>query len=106
MEGHLDAKLHLQQRQSSIGEKYMVTGLLTFDNAQKICMAGCRQIKSGQAQFDFSKVEKTDSSGLAVLFAWLRLANSLNMTLIFLHLPASLQKMAAIYGVTEILSMS
>jgi ABC-type transporter Mla MlaB component len=48
---------------------------------------------------DFQKVDEIDSSGVALLLHWRREAAKLNKSLRYVHLPANLVDLAALYGV-------
>lgn len=52
---------------------------------------------------DFSQVAHSDSSGLALITAWLRLANTLNKRLTLVNVPQSLLRIAKACNVSEFL---
>lgn len=52
---------------------------------------------------DFSAVEAVDSSAVALLLEWRRLAMRLGKTLVFVNLPANLLALAGLYGVAELI---
>ncbi|HJV82496.1 STAS domain-containing protein [Noviherbaspirillum sp.] len=76
---------------------------LTIHNAQTVLEAGLRAIADGQTQFDLGDLTVVDSAAVATLLAWQRAAQDGGRTVVFSNLPASLQSLAALYGVTELL---
>ena len=79
---------------------------LTVINATAALEQGLAAIKDGQTVFDFGTVKTTDSSAVAVLLAWKRAARKGGTALSYVNLPASLQSLAALYGVDAFLVAS
>ena len=79
------------------------TRTITVHNAAAVLDAGLRAIASGQNEFDFSEVTVVDSSAVAILVAWQRAANLQRSPLYLINLPASLQSLATLYGIAELL---
>jgi phospholipid transport system transporter-binding protein len=52
---------------------------------------------------DFQKVDEIDSSGVALLLHWRREAAKLGKSLRYVHLPANLVELAALYGVDDLI---
>jgi phospholipid transport system transporter-binding protein len=52
---------------------------------------------------DFAGVTGVDSSAVALLLDWRRMAASRGKTLIFVNLPANLLALAQLYGVAELI---
>lgn len=52
---------------------------------------------------DFSAITGVDSSAVALLLEWRRLAAKLGKTLIFENLPANLLALAELYGVADLI---
>lgn len=77
---------------------------LTVDNASAVLEAGLQAIAAGQAAIDLSEVATVDSSAVATLLAWQRAAKAAGRTLEFGTLPANLQSLAELYGVTPLLN--
>ncbi|WP_136417809.1 MULTISPECIES: STAS domain-containing protein [Oxalobacteraceae] len=78
---------------------------LTIHNAKTALDAGLRAIADGQTQFDLGDLSVVDSAAVATLLAWQRAAMTSGRTVVFSNLPASLQSLAALYGVTELLHL-
>jgi phospholipid transport system transporter-binding protein len=79
---------------------------LTVQNAKAALDQGVAAIKAGQTVFDLGTVQTVDSSAVAVLLAWKRSARKGGKALSYINLPASLQSLAALYGVDEFLVAS
>jgi phospholipid transport system transporter-binding protein len=76
---------------------------LTFNNASTVLRDGLAAIAGGQAGFDLSDVAVVDSSAVATLLAWRRAAQQRGAALDFGVLPANLQSLAELYGVSALL---
>ena len=76
---------------------------LTVQNAKAALDQGLAAIKAGQSVFDLGTVQVADSSAVAVLLAWKRAARKAGAALAYVNLPASLQSLAALYGVDAVL---
>lgn len=76
---------------------------LTVLNAKAALAQGFAAIKAGQTVFDLGTVSVADSSAVAVLLAWKRAARKAGAALTYVNLPASLQSLAALYGVDAFL---
>ena len=76
---------------------------LTVQNAKAALDQGLAAIKAGQSVFDLGTVQVADSSAVAVLLAWKRAARKAGAALSYVQLPASLQSLAALYGVDAFL---
>ena len=55
---------------------------------------------------DFAAVTEVDSAALSLMFEWQREARRRNIKLAFRNLPASLQSLATLYGVSELVVAS
>jgi phospholipid transport system transporter-binding protein len=76
---------------------------LTVNNAPAMLDAGLSAIASGQTEIDLNDLVTVDSAAVATLLAWQRAARGQNKTLTFRNLPANLQSLADLYGVTALL---
>jgi phospholipid transport system transporter-binding protein len=83
-----------------------VRGDMTFENAKAWLAEGARIVKQGTTHFDLAGVQAIDSSGLAVLFGWLRAAQSEGKTLTIANPPPSLRSLAEVYGVVDLLPLA
>ena len=82
---------------------FSVKGPILVDNAASVGRDGAQAVNAGISQIDLAGVTELDSSSVAVVLSWLRLAKSLGRQLTFLNVPPSIHKLAAVYGVTEFL---
>lgn len=48
----------------------------------------------GITTFDFAELQSSDSAGIALMVAWMRLAAKQNKKAVFVNVPAALQAMA------------
>ena len=82
---------------------YQPAESLTLANARLVLAEGLRAIAAGQAEIDLSQLATVDSSAVATLLAWKRAAAARNAPLALTNLSASLQSLAGLYGVAELL---
>ncbi|MBC7500491.1 MAG: STAS domain-containing protein [Herminiimonas sp.] len=76
---------------------------MTVNNVSAVLDAGLRAVASGETDFDFSELTAVDSSAVAALLAWQRAAVRQKTQLVFSNVPVSLQSLATLYGVAELL---
>ncbi len=76
---------------------------LTIDTAPVAMAAGLLAIEGGEQVFDFSGVTAIDSAAVAVLLAWQRAASARSLTMSFINVPPTLQSLAGLYGVADLL---
>jgi len=92
------------------GDGLRVTGPMLIANASALLDAGrdfLRASSSGVALvLDLALVEETDSAALSVVFGLLRTARECSVTLHVAHAPASMISQAALYGVSDSLSLA
>lgn len=84
-----------------------IDGALTLDTATAALASG-RAALAGHvaAVLDLSKVEQVDSAGLAIIFAWLRDAQTSKRQLKLSNPPQQLLSLAEVYGVSELLPLA
>ena len=95
------------------GDGLCVTGPMLIANANALLNAGRGFLRAaaaanaaGEIIFDLSAVSETDSSALSVIFGLLRTAREGGVTLRIANPPASMISQAALYGVSESLSLA
>ncbi len=81
----------------------LVSGAVTLANVAALLDEGRRHIGEGVQTVDLAEVSEMDSALLALLLAWLRDAKARERALTFANLPDSLQTIARLYGVDELL---
>jgi len=79
-----------------------VSGPMDQQTATRLLEEGADLVRSADQAIDFSAVGKVDSSGLAVLLEWLRIARSAGHRLQMLNVPVAFTSLAHLYGVTAI----
>ena len=88
------------------GDRIEVCGSLTLGKAREMLEAGSALIKRSETVFDLSRVGEVDSSGLTVVFGWVRAAKSQGKQVRISNPPQNLLSLAALYGVTELLPLA
>lgn len=86
--------------------RLVVSGNMTLDTAAALLASGLAALDKGEPRFDLSEVADIDSSGLAVLFGWLRAARARGLALSIVNPPRNLISLAEMYGVSELLPLS
>lgn len=72
-----------------------VDGELNFNNVMSVYAKSLSLIaQCSELAFDFSDLRSSDSSGLALIIEWVKLAKSRQKPIRFLHLPPYLQALA------------
>lgn len=81
-------------------------GELTFASVPRLHPDGRRAIEqAGSAlEIDLSGVQRADSAGLALLIDWLAYAATRRCTVRYVHLPDSIQALAGLSEVTELVT--
>ena len=85
------------------GARMMLAGPVTLANVASVLEEGRRHLQAGVRQVDLGEVTEMDSALLALLLAWLREAREGQREIAFANLPESLQTIARLYGVEELL---
>lgn len=86
-----------------VDDRVEVSGPITMQVAADVLEEGCAALDSTASVFDLSGVTEVDSSGLAVMFAWMREARERGAPLRFENTPANLLNLAVVYDVAEFL---
>ena len=85
------------------GERWMPAGPLTMDSVATVLAASAEVPLPATGVIDLERVEAVDSAGVALLLAWQRRAAAEGKPLRFAHIPPSLDSLAQLYGVEELL---
>jgi phospholipid transport system transporter-binding protein len=89
------------------GDRLEVSGPLTLGQAKQMLEAGRGQLNSRpDVTFDLSRVQEVDSSGLTVIFGWVRAAQRAGKPVRICNPPQNLLSLARLYGVTELLPLA
>lgn len=87
------------------GDRLVVTAPMRMGSAQALLSDGLRLIGSGQQlTIDLSAVADLDSSSLAVMLAWTRMADLQRSTVRFSGIPPAAKSLADLYGVRDLFS--
>ncbi len=85
-------------------ENYTVSGPIHFDTVSYLFKHGVEILEeSSQARLDFKEVTHVDSSAVALLLSWLRVAKQKGKSFIFMNLPSQLLEIAKVCEVMPIL---
>lgn len=86
-------------------DQFLIKGSINFNNAPLLLKEACRMIdeKEDKLIFDFSSLEKSNSSGLSVLLSLVRYAKLQHKKIQFLNLPDYLLATAKISDVDKLL---
>lgn len=84
-------------------ETAKVASVMTLTSAKSLLEEGVRLIAGPVTAFDLGAVTEVDSSGLAVVFGWLREAQRQGKTIRIVNLPQNLSSLAQVYGVSDLL---
>ncbi|HET6757265.1 MAG TPA: STAS domain-containing protein [Burkholderiales bacterium] len=85
------------------GNRYFVIGAMTLPLARKLLDEGRRVFDRNDAVIDLHRVERVDSTGLAVMLEWMRSAQRHDHKLSFVNIPDNLKSLADVYGVSDLL---
>jgi phospholipid transport system transporter-binding protein len=89
------------------GRRITVSGAVTLANAARLLEEGRQHLAEGARTVDLGEVTELDSSALALILAWLRDARAAGKReLAFANLPPSLQTLARLYGVEELVPVA
>jgi phospholipid transport system transporter-binding protein len=87
------------------GGRCALSGPLTIKNAAAVLEEGAALFNGEAATLDLSAVTEVDSAAVSLLLEWQREAQRRGKRIQFVNLPANLQSLAKLYGVTELLGL-
>lgn len=86
-------------------EIFYLTGNLHFSNVMSVLEKSLSSFKKLPALvFDFSRLEASDSSGLALILEWIKLAKQYNKSIQFISLPKDLMEIAKAASLDKIIN--
>lgn len=91
---------------SRAGDSIVVDGAMTLPAATGLLNAGKELIAAGLERVDLAAVTDVDSSGLSVVFGWLRAARAQGKTIRIANPPQDFISLAEVYGVAEQLPLA
>ena len=80
-----------------------ITGAAVIDSARDLLDQGRGYCLANDVVVDFSAVTELDSSAIALILEYRRAAESAGRRLTTSNIPASLQSLATLYGVTDLI---
>jgi phospholipid transport system transporter-binding protein len=84
-----------------------VDGIINFDNAEGIMELGCHFIsKLIDININLQNLKHSDSSGLAVILAWVRLALKSNKVVNIYHMPKFLSDLSKVSNLEQVLPIA
>ena len=87
----------------SAGDRWAVSGSMTMDSVAHLLAASKSLAMPRAGVVDLKGLVRVDSAGVAVLLEWKRRAGVEGVTLQFAGVPPSMQSLALLYGVEDML---
>jgi phospholipid transport system transporter-binding protein len=88
------------------GERLKVTAPMVIATAAELREAGEAALSGGVSVVDLADVAEADSSAVAVLLAWTRIAGERGQPLAIVGVPQSVRSLASLYGVADLLPLA
>ncbi|MBI4996714.1 MAG: STAS domain-containing protein [Rhodocyclales bacterium] len=88
------------------GERLKVTAPMVIATAAELREAGESALLNGASIVDLADVAEADSSAVAVLLAWTRIAGERGQALAIVGVPQSVRSLASLYGVADLLPLA
>jgi phospholipid transport system transporter-binding protein len=85
------------------GDALVLEGALTLATVSGLAGAVQDRLRQGAHVIDFRGVTEVDSAAVALALEWQRQAAESGSALRFTNLPAAMQNLAKLYGVSELL---
>lgn len=85
------------------GESLFLEGAVTLETVPGLISAADELFRQGASVVDFRGVTEVDSAAVALALEWLRRAHLAGTGLQLANLPAAMQNLAKLYGVSELL---
>ena len=85
------------------GGSLILEGAVTLDTVPGLIGAAEEHLRQGARVVDFRNVTEVDSAAVALAIEWLRKASESGSGLRLANLPAAMQNLAKLYGVSELL---
>ena len=85
------------------GDSLILEGPVTLDTVPGLVGPAGEHLRQGARVIDFRNVTEVDSAAVALALEWLRRAAESKSGLRLANLPAAMQNLAKLYGVSELL---
>lgn len=86
------------------GSAFLVEGAITMANVEEVLAEGLRLFDGPDVRVDLGGVTEVDSSAVSLLLEWSRQAAREGRRLVFVNLTPNLRSLAALYGVSDLIS--
>ena len=83
-----------------------LTGAIVIDSVGKLLESGRAHCAAHDVTLDFSGATELDSSALALILEYRRVAEAAGKRLSVSNIPASLKTLADLYGVTDLIAVT
>lgn len=93
-------------------DRWTLAGVLDFDTVGRLAVEGGVLLRTADARgqerlvIDLAEVKRANSAGLALLLEWLEMAQTRRLTLSYAHLPDSLQRLAVVSNLVDLLPLA
>jgi len=85
------------------GETLLLEGPVTLETVPGLVSVAEQHFRQGAGVIDLAGVTEVDSAAVALALEWVRQAERASVKLRLLNVPASIQNLAKLYGVSELL---
>ena len=85
------------------GERCTLAGPVTMENVTTVLAEGNVLFKTPRVVVDLSAVTEVDSAAVSLLLEWRRAAEKENRSVEFENVPANLESLAELYGVSHLI---
>ena len=89
---------------AQIDNRWQLSGDVVVGSAKAILTASQGFAITSNTAVDFAQVADIDTTALSLILEWKRRAQAENKTLSFMNLPANLNSLAQLYGVSELIN--
>jgi phospholipid transport system transporter-binding protein len=89
---------------TQVDNRWQLSGNVMVGTAKAILTASQALSIASYTVVDFAEVSDIDTTALSLILEWKRRAQTENQTLSFVNLPANLNSLAALYGVSELIN--
>ncbi len=89
---------------AQIDNRWLLSGDVVVGSAKAILTASQGFAITSNTAVDFAQVADIDTTALSLILEWKRRAQAENKTLSFMNLPANLNSLAQLYGVSELIN--
>jgi phospholipid transport system transporter-binding protein len=89
---------------AQVDNRWQLSGDVMVRTAKAILTASQDLSIASYTVIDFAKVSDIDTAALSLILEWKRRAQTESKTLSFVNLPANLNSLAALYGVSDLIN--